>query len=206
MPTRNVRPTVRPSDTPAGPSARMSPLANATRNISAAAIQPLSRAKLPSRSATGEMTALTAPGPSRVRYEPPTSTMEVFKAPITTKLDSGPRPSAGRATRGRPVAIVPRKAQANAIRLGLAARLPRSCRRVFHMLQAGPGIQGSPRELKSPEEILGREYLEVFQLSRHGGSWVLRLCRETPNLCDAGRPRPNPRRGNGRTCRKTVSL
>src|SRR3954466_14533344 len=184
MPTRNVRPTVRPSDTPAGPSARMSPLANATRNISAAAIQPLSRAKLPRRSATGESPALSTMAVRRLRYEPPTSTMEVFKAPITTKLyqvslmrtcrdgddaatpsdralgspgmgpglrdlvlDSGPRPSAGRATRGRPVAIVPRKAQANAIRLGLAARLPRSCRRVFHMLQAGTEIQGSPREL-----------------------------------------------------------
>src|SRR3954466_2813459 len=34
---------------------------------------------------------------------------------------------------GRLVAIVPRNAQANAIRLGLAARLPRRCRRVFHM-------------------------------------------------------------------------
>ena len=31
-------------------------------------------------------------------------------------------PSAGSATRGRPVAIVPRKAQTNAIRLGLVAR------------------------------------------------------------------------------------
>src|SRR4051812_29737940 len=150
----------------------MSPLANATRNISAAAIQPLSRAKSPRRSAMGETTALIAMAVRRLQYEPPTSTMEVFKAPITTKLDSGPRPSAGRARRGRPVAIVPRKAQANAIRLGLAARLPRSCRRVFHMLQAGPGIQGSLRELKSPGEILGREYLEVFQLSRHGRSWV----------------------------------
>ena len=41
---------------------------------------------------------------------------------------------------GRLVAIVLRKAQANAIRLGLAARLPRRCRRVFHMLQAGTEI------------------------------------------------------------------
>src|SRR3954471_23006421 len=46
--------------------------------------------------------------------------MEVFKAPITTKLDSGPMPRAERATRGKPVAIVPRKAQTNAIRLGLS--------------------------------------------------------------------------------------
>src|SRR4051812_11353279 len=68
--------------------------------------------------------------------------MEVFRAPITTKLDSGPRPSAGRAMRGRPVAIVPRKAQTNAIRLGLAARLPRSCRRVFHMLRAKAEAEG----------------------------------------------------------------
>ena len=67
----------------------------------------------------GETTALSAMAVRRLRYEPPTSTMEVFKAPITTKLDSGPEPSAGRATRGRPVAIVPRKAQANAIRLRL---------------------------------------------------------------------------------------
>src|SRR3954471_13169514 len=130
----------------------MSPLANATRNISAAAIQPLSRAKLPRRSAMGETTALSAMAVRRLQYEPPTSTMEVFKAPITTKLDSGPRPSAGRATRGRPVAIVPRKAQTNAIRLGLAARLPRSCRRVFHMLQAGMGIKGGQREPEPLEE------------------------------------------------------
>src|SRR3954451_7274664 len=190
MPTRNVRPTVRPSETPAGPSARMSPLENATRSIRAAAIQPFSRAKLPRRSAMGEMTVLSAMAARRLRYEPHTSTMEVFKAPITTKLDSGPRPSAGRATRSRPVAIVPRNAQANAIRLGLAARLPRSCRRVFHMLQVETEIQGSPRELKSPGEILGREYLEAIQLSRHGRSWVLRLCRETPAICNA-----DPRRG-----------
>src|SRR5215217_5784788 len=185
MPTRNVRPTVRPSEMPAGPSARMSPLATATRSIRAAAIQPFSRAKLPRRSAMGEMTALSAMAARRLRYEPPTSTMEVFKAPITTKLDSGPRPSAGRATRGRPVAIVPRNAQANAIRLGLAARLPRSCRRVFHMLQAGMEIQGYPREPMPREEILGREYLEASQLSRHGRSWLLRLCRKTPKFCDS---------------------
>ena len=30
--------------------------------------------------------------------------------------------------------------QTNAIRLGLAARMPRRCRRVFHMLQAGTEI------------------------------------------------------------------
>src|SRR5215212_10514787 len=112
--------------------------------------------------------------------------MEVFKAPITTKLDSGPRPSAGSATRGSPVAIVPRKAQANAIRLGLAARLPRSCRRDFYMLQAGTEIQGYPREPELPGKILGREYLEACQLSRHGRSWVLRLCRETPPTRDSG--------------------
>src|SRR5215213_2002975 len=162
MPTRNVRPTVRPSDTPAGPSARMSPLANATRNIRAAAIQAFAGAKLPRRSAIGETTALSAMAARRLRYEPPTSTMEVFKAPITTKLDSGPRPSAGRATRGRPVAIVPRKAQANAIRLGLAARLPRSCRRVFHMLQAGTETQGYPRELKPPGRYLGESISKPF--------------------------------------------
>src|SRR3954447_5474386 len=186
MPTRNIRPTVRPSDTPAGPSARMSPLANATRSIRAAAIQPFSRAKLPRRSVMGETTALSAMAARRLRYEPPTSTMEVFKAPITTKLDSGPKPSAGRPRSGKPVAIVPRKAQANAIRLGLAARLPRSCRRVFHMLQAGTEIQGYPRELKPPGEILGREYLEAFQLSHQGRSWVLRLCRKSPKFCDSG--------------------
>ena len=51
------------------------------------------------------------------------------------------------------------------------------------MLQAGTEIQGYPRELKPPEEILGREYLEAFQLSRHGRSWVLRRCRKTPTDC-----------------------
>src|SRR4051812_13381881 len=68
--------------------------------------------------------------------------MEVFKAPITTKLDSDPMPSAGRATRGKPVAIVPRKAQTNAIRLGLVASLPRSSWRVVHMLRARREIDG----------------------------------------------------------------
>src|SRR3954454_11504999 len=45
-------------------------------------------------------------------------------------------------------------AQANAIRLGLAAKLPRRCRRVFHTLQAGTEIQRYPRELKLPGKIL----------------------------------------------------
>src|SRR3982750_1105998 len=122
--------------------------------------------------------------------------MEVFRAPITTKLDSGPRPSGGSATRGSPVAIVPRNAQANAIRLGLAARLPRSCRRVFHMLQVETEIQGSPRKLKSPGRYLDESISKPFSCPamddpRHSGS-VAKLLRSATPIPDKDGQGPEP--------------
>jgi transposase-like protein len=45
------------------------------------------------------------------------------------------------------------------------------------------GNIGPPARAKPREEILGRKYLQTLQLSRHGRSWVLRRCRETPADC-----------------------
>src|SRR3954468_6342088 len=52
------------------------------------------------------------------------------------------------------------------------------------------GNIGPPARAKPREEILGRKYLQILQLSRHGRSWVLRRCRETPAICNT-----DPRRG-----------
>ena len=65
------------------------------------------------------------------------------------------------------------------------------------------GNIGPPARAKPREEILGRKYLQALQLSRHGRSWVLGRCRETPKFCDRDAGGLDHK---GEGCRRNLSL